>query len=228
MSKGIVFNPRDCDNGFEFEEYVVSFLNKFELNARRTKGDDGGVDIIATYSQNNMDYNFYIQCKFQNKIQGKEPIQEVYAGMHYRNDKNGYPVVITNNNFSIQAQQYAVELGVELIGKREIGLISFVNTNNRKIPTYNAGPLLSIILYKITNDKNLIGNIAFKYVLSESKNESKKDNLKDELKEQIIKEFETAKSMVMEYELLQMKASAKLKEAIEVKKNAIVHGIEYG
>lgn len=34
--------------------------------------------------------------------------------------------------------------------------------------------------------------------------------------------------MILEYELLQMKASAKLKEALEAKKNAIIHGIEYG
>ena len=66
MSISRVFNPRNCDNGIEFEAYVVDYLNKFGLNARRTKGDDGGVDVIATYSHNNVDYNFYIQCKFQN------------------------------------------------------------------------------------------------------------------------------------------------------------------
>ena len=54
-------------------------------------------------------------------------------------------------------------------------------------------------------------------------------NLKEKtLREQIINEFETAKDMILEYELLQMKASAKLKEALEAKKNAIIHGIEYG
>lgn len=222
MSKSIVFNPRNCDNGVEFEAYVVDFLNKFELNAQRTKGDDGGVDVIATYSQNNVNYNFYIQCKFQNRIQGKEPIQEIYAGMHFRNDKNGHPVVITNNNFSIEAQKYARRLGVELIGKGEIGLIGFANSD--KIYTYNVGPLLSIILYTITGDKNFKKNIIFRDLPCENVEQLEKDSLK----EQILKEFETAKDLVMEYELLQMKASAKLKEAIEVKKNAIVHGIEYG
>lgn len=223
MSISRVFNPRNCDNGIEFEAYVVDYLNKFGLNARRTKGDDGGVDVIATYSHNNVDYNFYIQCKFQNRMQGKEPIQEIYAGMHFRNDKNGYPVVITNNNFSIESQKYVRKLGVELIGKGEIGLIRYANSCG-SVFTYNIGFLLSIILYEITNDEKLKENLRFKDLPCEDSKKSERETLR----EQIINEFETAKDMILEYELLQMKASAKLKEALEAKKNAIIHGIEYG
>lgn len=72
MSKSIVFNPRNCDNDVEFEAYVVDFLNKFELNARRTKGDDGGVDVIATYSQNNVNYNFIFNVNFRIKFREKD------------------------------------------------------------------------------------------------------------------------------------------------------------
>ncbi|WP_289731762.1 DUF6783 domain-containing protein, partial [Thomasclavelia cocleata] len=126
---------------------------------------------------------------------------------------------LPESNFQTRSRK----LGVELIGKGEIGLIRYANSCG-SVFTYNIGFLLSIILYEITNDEKLKENLRFKDLPCEDSKKSERETLR----EQIINEFETAKDMVLEYELLQMKASAKLKEALEAKKNAIIHGIEYG
>ena len=77
-----VFDPRVCETGTEFESYVVDFLNNHHFNARRVGKNDGGVDIIATYSKDNEEFEFYIQCKFHNKVIGNSATQEVFTAIH--------------------------------------------------------------------------------------------------------------------------------------------------
>ena len=107
--------------GFEFEEKMVTVLRFCKLDANRVGRNDGGVDIIATFTaENKKQYTFYIQCKFQNATVGKHPVQEVYTGRdYYDKDRTAYPVVITNNYMTLETRCYAKKLGVEVITATE-------------------------------------------------------------------------------------------------------------
>ncbi len=219
--KKVIFEPRYCETGIDFEQYVVKFLEILHFNATRVGGNDGGVDIIATYSKDNREFKFYIQCKFWNNTLGNGPIQEVYAGMHLYNDKNAHPVVITNNLFSFNARKYATELGVEIIDKREVTLINRAYQNS-KADIYNVPLLMSIILSEITKEAEFDKNLEQAYLSVESDSKSEAQKL------QIVTEFDRAKGLIDDYEILQLKATEKLKEALEAKKIAVIKGLEYG
>lgn len=81
-------------SGYDFELWVQGILTTLKFDAQRTKGNDNGVDIIATLDERGHHLKYYIQCKFHNRPVGKTPVQEVYTGCNYFGN-DGYPVVIT-------------------------------------------------------------------------------------------------------------------------------------
>ncbi len=40
--------PKNCISGYDFELWVQGILTALKFDAKRTKGNDNGVDIIAT------------------------------------------------------------------------------------------------------------------------------------------------------------------------------------
>ena len=45
------FRPKNCMSGYNFELWVQGILTTLKFDARRTKGNDNGVDIIATLDE---------------------------------------------------------------------------------------------------------------------------------------------------------------------------------
>lgn len=156
------------NKGFRFEVSIEKFLNDLGIEAHRTNkandddldqyksGFDGGVDIIARYSdkaKERKEYTFYIQCKCHEKDLTKTAIAEVYTGMHVRKalGNTSFPVVIATADASQETRQYASELGVELLLQDEFDLIH--QAERTKNMTYgNYGNLLKLIFYRITHN----------------------------------------------------------------------------
>lgn len=101
-------------DGFDFELFIQKLLMKYGFDARLTRGEDNGVDIIATIMEGERKIKYYIQCKFYNSTIGKRAVQEIFSGKHYFGN-DGYPVVITNNYMSNKANKFAKGLEVEVI-----------------------------------------------------------------------------------------------------------------
>ena len=119
------FKPKNCMSGYDFELWVQSILTTLKFDAKRTKGNDNGVDIIATLDERGHHLKYYIQCKFHNRPVGKTPVQEVYTGCNYFGN-DGYPVVITNNRMSSETKVYAKQIGVEVITEHQLNELSLL------------------------------------------------------------------------------------------------------
>ncbi len=115
------------DIGYAFERYTVELLNKNGYKAYKTQsvGDFGG-DVIA--EKDNVKYA--IQCKYSTKDIGVKALQEAIAGREYYScDK---AVVITNCDFTKQAQDFAQKTNVLLWNENQLS--KFIK--NAEIPEY--------------------------------------------------------------------------------------------
>lgn len=65
------YQPKNCKSGTDFENWVQRLLTAAGFDARRTGGNDNGVDIIATITLGKKEYKYYIQCKFHNRPVGR-------------------------------------------------------------------------------------------------------------------------------------------------------------
>ena len=92
----------DLMNGLEFESFIAVLFSKMGYESEVTKASgDQGIDVIASRNGNTIG----IQAKCYSGSVGNGAIQEVVAGKnHYRLDK---AIVVTNNVFTISAQQLA-------------------------------------------------------------------------------------------------------------------------
>lgn len=100
----------DDMDGIAFEELTCDILiaNGFELAENTPASGDFGVDILAR--KDGMTYA--IQCKRYLEPVGLEAVQQVYAGRAYY--ECHVAVVLTNQNFTANAQKLADKLGVVL------------------------------------------------------------------------------------------------------------------
>ena len=100
----------DDMEGVAFEELACEILvaNGFELAENTPATGDFGVDILA--QKDGMSYA--IQCKRYKDSVGLEAVQQVYAGRAYY--ECHVAVVLTNQNFTVNAQKLADKLGVVL------------------------------------------------------------------------------------------------------------------
>ena len=147
------FTPKNCMSGYDFELWVQSILTTLKFNAKRTSGNDNGVDIIATLDEMEHHLKYYIQCKFHNKTVGKTPVQEVYTGCNYFGN-DGYPVVITNNRMSSETKAYANKLGVEVITEYQLNEVSLLLKTGKIVNESYTG-LMGIIIGKLANRLDL-------------------------------------------------------------------------
>lgn len=114
------FLEENFGSGYNYEIEVTRLLQKFGFHAHRTAEEehkDEGVDIVAQ-AQIEGKPKFYIQCKYHNKTQGLEPIQQVHTGAALRGN-DGFPVVITCADITFNARKAAAKLGVEIISLNE-------------------------------------------------------------------------------------------------------------
>ena len=218
---------RFCNTGIEFEDRIVDFLLRLGFTAERVGSNDSGIDIIATYRAEPVNYVFNIQCKFYNNTLGKGPIHEVYAGTHYRNN-GGRPVVITNNGITAMARLYAKKLGVEVIADME--WLEFEQVYKTK-HIYNPNPhngLFGIILSKIAKDKQYFINTINAIAKADDSKKQTEPTEKDKLKEALLTDFDEAESCIQEAAYMQQKAAMLSQRALDLQKKALLRNLDYG
>lgn len=216
------------NKGFEFEVYVEKFLNDCGLRAGRTnkandhdpenykRGFDGGVDIIASYATEpkyNKGYTFYIQCKCYKKDLTKTAIAEVYAGINVRNvkDWNCLPVVIASCDASQETIQYAKDLDVELILRKEWDILQMAKATGKA--TYgDYGVLMKVLLYHFTNDEDFIKTLPDSFAIYAEMAEIEKQ------KEKLKRSFDEAQSHFDRAQVFERKRSEETQKGIDVTK----------
>ena len=216
-----------CSTGIEFEDRVTEFLLKLGFEAERVGSNDSGIDIVATLSAKPKPIVFNIQCKFHNNTLGKGPINEVYAGTHYRNN-GGHPVVITNNAVTALARLFAKKLGVEIIADME--WLEFEQVYKTK-HIYNPNPhngLFGIILSKVGKDKQYFINTINAIAKADAGKEQTEPTDKDQLKEALLTDFDEAESCIQEAAHMQQKAAMLSQRALDLQKKAILRNLDYG
>ena len=106
-----IYNISQLDylSGIEFENYLKSLFENMGYSVEKTKSTgDYGVDLIVSKKGKQM----IIQAKCYTRTVGVKAVQEIIAG---RNHYNIYDaMVITNNYFSREAENLAVESNVTL------------------------------------------------------------------------------------------------------------------
>ena len=215
------FKPKNCMSGYDFELWVQGILTTLKFDARRTRGNDNGVDIIATLDERGYHLKYYIQCKFHNRPVGKTPVQEVYTGCNYFGN-DGYPVVITNNRMSSETKAYAKQIGVELITEHQLNELSILIKTDR-IVNENYTGLMGIILGKLTRRLDLFEKAVKVYSKKPIKIEETTD--KEQIKNELINTFEQANLLLQESAELQMRANACQQQAMSLQKEALLRNL---
>lgn len=99
----------DFLTGTEFENYLKSLFENMGYSVEQTKATgDYGVDLIISKKGKQT----IIQAKCYNHTVGVKAVQEIIAGREHYKIKNA--MVVTNNYFSREAENLAVETGVIL------------------------------------------------------------------------------------------------------------------
>lgn len=114
-------------DGLEFEKFFASLLNQLGYNnVQVTPGSgDFGIDVIA--EKDEIKYGF--QCKLYSSPVGVEAVQEAIAGQKHHSCN--LAVVVTNNTFTPQAKQLALESLIALWDRKKLSqLIKEVQKNN--------------------------------------------------------------------------------------------------
>ncbi|MCI8725969.1 MAG: restriction endonuclease [Hungatella sp.] len=157
--------------GIDFENGCMELLEYCGFEASKTGEKDRGVDIIAYLTINDDVRKYFIQCKYQNKTLSTKPIQEVFSGSYYHGNDVA-SVLITNNNVSYGAREYAKALHIEIISTAErielkeayrnkniinpdrqglAGILIGILPGNQEITTYN----LQVLIPRIDNSDAL-------------------------------------------------------------------------
>lgn len=144
---------------------------------------------------------------------GMKPIQEAFTGCHYFGN-DGTPVVITNNRVTIEAQQYARKLGVEVIGKAELEEIRCANKKGGKCDGGITGLQGLLIGSMCRNEEQLRASV------KGSKEEQKLDTT-EEFKRAVIDDLDKVDE-------LQKEAARLQHEALKIYKKVILKNIDYG
>lgn len=114
-------------SGLEFERLIAELLKKMGLSAEVTKASgDGGIDIVAVLERPILGGRFLLQCKrFAEDTMIGAPLVREFYGAFKADRKAQKAIMVTTARFSTQAQQFAEDVGMELIdGKRLQDLIS--------------------------------------------------------------------------------------------------------
>lgn len=215
------FMPKNCMSGYDFELRMQELLTGMGFNAKLTKGNDNGVDVIATITEMGYTLKFYIQCKFYNKPVGKTPIQKVYTGCKYFGD-DGHPVVITNNRMSSETKAYAHKLGVEVITEYQFNELSILKKTGKIVNDSYTG-LMGIMISKMARRADLFKKSVESYNKEPIITEEITD--KEALKIELLDFFDQANLLMQESAELQMRANACQQQAMSLQKEALLRNL---
>jgi restriction system protein len=113
--------------GIEFEDVIAEALRRMGLVVETTKASgDGGIDIIAVLDKAFIGGRFLVQCKryAEDTVIGAPAVREFYGA--FKADRKAHKaIMVTTARFSTQAEQFAEEVGIELIdGERLQNLLT--------------------------------------------------------------------------------------------------------
>ena len=123
-------------NGYEFEEYVATVLNKAGWTTRLTKkSGDQGLDVLAFDDR----YRVALQCKRYASPVGNSAVQEAHAAADFIGASHA--VLVATSGFTASAIQLGEVLGVVLLGEENLAEIRthlvFVSARPTRITTAN-------------------------------------------------------------------------------------------
>ena len=112
-------------SGVEFEEFITQLLRSMGFQTQLTKASgDGGIDIVATLDKPVIGGRYLFQCKRlgPGTLVGAPTVREFYGAVTAdRKARKG--ILITNSGFSVQAKEFASEVGIELIDGQRLGIL---------------------------------------------------------------------------------------------------------
>jgi Holliday junction resolvasome RuvABC ATP-dependent DNA helicase subunit len=110
-------------SGVEFEEFITQLLRAMGFQTQMTKASgDGGIDIVAILDKPVIGGRYLFQCKRlgPDSLVGAPTVREFYGAVTAdRKARKG--ILITNSGFSVQAKEFAGEVGIELIDGQQLG-----------------------------------------------------------------------------------------------------------
>lgn len=110
-------------SGVEFEEFITQLLRTMGFQTQLTKASgDGGIDIVATLDQLVIGGRYLFQCKRlgPGSLVGAPTVREFYGAVTADRKARKW-ILITTSGFSIQAKEFAGEVGIELIDGQQLG-----------------------------------------------------------------------------------------------------------
>ena len=115
----------DSLSGIEFEEFITQLLRVMGFRTQITKASgDGGVDIVAFLDKPIIGGRYLLQCKrlASDSLVGAPTIREFYGAVT-ADRKASKGILITTSGFTMQAKQFAGEVGIELIDGQQLGIL---------------------------------------------------------------------------------------------------------
>jgi Holliday junction resolvasome RuvABC ATP-dependent DNA helicase subunit len=131
LNPGLVSSTSPVDfgelKGAAFEKAIALLLQRMGFHTEMTEvTGDGGVDIIATLAQPVVGGRYLIQCKGFGPaiLVGAAAVRDFYGAL--KADRNAIKgIFITTTGFTSEAQSFAAELPIELIGGQQLrGLLT--------------------------------------------------------------------------------------------------------
>jgi HJR/Mrr/RecB family endonuclease len=122
---GVSMRVLDSLSGIEFEGLITRLLEHMGFRAGMTKASgDGGIDIVATLDQPLIGGRYLIQCKryAPDSPVGAATVREFY-GVLTADRRAVKGILVTTSGFTVQSQEFARGLPIELIGRDQLQLL---------------------------------------------------------------------------------------------------------
>ena len=101
-------------SGAEFENLILQLVRKMGFEAQQTKASgDGGIDIVAHYSQPFLEGTYIIQCKRWSSSIGEPVLRDLYGVVMSERANKG--ILVTTSYFTSSATSFADGKPIELI-----------------------------------------------------------------------------------------------------------------
>ncbi len=115
----------DSLSGIEFEEFITQLLGAMGFRTQITKASgDGGVDIVAFLDKPIIGGRYLLQCKrlASGSLVGAPTIREFYGAVT-ADGKASKGILVTTSGFTMQAKEFAGEVGIELIDGQQLRIL---------------------------------------------------------------------------------------------------------
>lgn len=104
-------------DGYQFEDYISNLFRRLGFEVEATSySNDGGVDLIATYTQPIFSGKYIIQCKNWTGPVGQPEVRDLYGVVMDQRANKG--ILITPSDYTQQAYDFANGKNLELINGR--------------------------------------------------------------------------------------------------------------